>query len=186
MLRLTPRERFLATGMTAVLVVWAGYGTAIEPARDRIRTLERVIPEKLSELTKLRASIAEYDALRQKTERIGARIAAQNADFQLPTHIETLLDTEGLSDHLVTMTPNELRLRTDYTETIVEIQLQDLRLAQIVEFMAAVETQEPLVRVGSLNITGTADTEKGLEATLVIHSPRPAENVAAADLTARP
>jgi type II secretory pathway component PulM len=184
--RLTPRERFLATGVTAVLVVSAAYGTAIRPARDRIGTLERVIPEKLSELKRLRAGITEYDALRQKTEGIRARIAAQNADFQLPTHLETLLDTEGLGDHLVTMTPNEVRLRADYTETIVEIQLQDVQLAQIVEFMAAVETREPLVRVGSLNITGTADTEKGLEATLVIHSPRPAENVAAADPTARP
>jgi hypothetical protein len=183
--RLTRRERFLATAVTAVVVVWTIHGAVIKPARDRVRTLERVIPEKLGELAELRAGIIEYNALRRKVERIEAGIAAQNPDFHLPTHIETLLDAEGLSGHLVTMTPNDLQLRSGYAETVVEIKLEALQLAQIVGFMAAVETHEPLVRIGSLSIRSQPDANGKLEATLVIHSPLPVETVAVTGAAAR-
>jgi hypothetical protein len=184
--RLTRRERSLAIGVTAAVAAWAFYGSVIAPTTDRIRTLERVIPDKNSELAQIRAGIKEYNALQRQAEQVKNKIASQSAGFHLPTHLETLLDTTGLAEHLVTMTPNDLHVRPDYAEAIVEIRLQGLTLPQIVEFMAAVQTPEPLVRVGSASIKRAPDKPGRLEATLVIHSPLRSHEVASSAPATRP
>lgn len=172
MVRLNKRERLLAVGLGLTVTVWALYVAAVAPVRDRIRTLERIIPEKRAELRAVQASSAEYIAKRDAFESLRTRVAAQNPDFQLPSYLETLVEKQGLGKHVVTMTPNTLQLQADYAETIVGIELEAVSLKQLVDFLAVAETSEVLAAIGGLHIYRSPDDPTLLNATVEIHSPQ--------------
>ncbi len=172
MLQLTRRERKLAVGMIAVGIVWSLYGFVVEPAQNRIQTLQRVIPEKQDELRAIQASSAEYIALREAHERVEARIAKQDANFQLLPFLESLIEQHKLARNLITMEPDTLSAQPGYSETIVEIGLEGITLGQLVGFLEAVETSGVMAQIGSLYIRKDAQNATRLTSTLQIHSPR--------------
>ena len=138
--------------MIAVATVLAVYGFAIEPMRDRIETLQRIIPEKQSELREIQASSAKYIALRRARQSVEARISAQDSDFQLLPFLESLIERHGLTRRVVTMEPDTLPAQRGYSETIVKVGFEGITLRQLVAFLEAVETSGVIAQIGSLHI----------------------------------
>lgn len=175
MIQLTKRERRLAIGVLAAVLVWAVYGLAIEPVRGRIQTLKRVIPEKESELRELRAKSDEYISLRKDLEQVQKRMARQDSGFELLSFVESLLEQHGLN-------------ATDmdgYLGTVVEITLDNIALAQLVDFLKAIDSSDVVAQVGSLHIRKDAANEMLLDSTVEIHSPGLPQTALATDV-ARP
>lgn len=180
MLHLTGRERTLAISMTAVVAAWAVYGFAVKPAQDRIRTLERVIPEKQSELAEVRAKSAEYTALREEFESIQARITRQDPAFELLPFLESLIEQHKLAGHVLTMRQDALQPQPGYTETSVTIDLRGVSLRQLVNFLDAVENSGVVAQIGSLHVQKNRSETTLLDSTLQICSPRLTHNAVAA------
>ncbi|MEN6336671.1 MAG: type II secretion system protein GspM [Phycisphaerales bacterium] len=172
MIQLNPRERGLAIGLSAALVVLGAWAFAIKPARDRIRTLERIIPEKQAEVRQLQARGIEYQNLASQFKGLRTKIASQDAGFQLPRFLETMIARYKLDAHVTKMQPSTVQVRPDYAETVVTIELQDVAPRQLVTFLTAVETAEAVVRVGSLYFRNDATNDALLDATVEIYSPR--------------
>jgi type II secretory pathway component PulM len=172
MVHLTRRERNLAGAVALVVTVWALYAGVVAPVRDRITTLQRLIPDKRNELSAVQARSAEYVARRDAFEDLRARIAAQDPNFQLPSYLEALVEEQQLGAHVATMTPNTLQLQSDYSETIVGIELEAVTLKQLADFLAPIEASQVLASVGSLHIYRNPNDETLLNATIEIHSPR--------------
>jgi hypothetical protein len=172
MIQLTRRERRLGIVMTAVATVLALYGFAIEPMRDRIETLQRIIPEKQGELREIQASSAEYIALRRARESVEARIGAQDSDFQLLPFLESLIEQHRLTRQVVTMERDALPAQSGYSETIVKIGFEGITLRQLVAFLEAVETSGVIAQIGSLHVRKDAKNETRLISILHIHSPQ--------------
>ena len=169
--------------MIAVGAVWAIYSLVIEPVQSRIETLHRVIPEKQDELREIQACSTEYMALRRARRNVEARIAKQDADFQLLPFLESLIEQHKLTEHLVTMEDDALSAQPGYSETIVEIGLEGVALGQLVDFLKAVETSGVIAQIGSLYIRKNAKNETRLTSTLQIHSPRCGPDAVAGDPT---
>lgn len=172
MIQITRRERLLSVGLMAVIVVWALYGLVIKPTRNRIRTLQRVIPEKQAQLRQLQASSEEYMALQEQFQALQARMASQERDFQLLPFLETMIEQHQLAGNVVTMQRDILRPQPDYSEVVVTIELQDVSLRQLVDFLTAVEGSEAVIQVGSLHIRKDATNERLLDSTVGIYSPQ--------------
>lgn len=154
-----------------VVACWALYAAVASPVRDRIATLQRVIPDKRDELRDVQAKSAEYSAKREAFEGLRARIAGQEADFELPSYLEELVERQQLGAHVATMTPNTLQLQPDYSETIVGIELEAVSLQQLARFLEQIETSQVFAAVGSLHIYRSPQDEALLNATIEIHSP---------------
>lgn len=180
MIQLTRRERQLAIGLTAVIVLWGLYALAIKPTRARIRTLQRVIPEKQAELRQLQAISTEYLALQKRSREWQTRLASQSHDFQLTTFLETVIERHKLTGHVVTMQPDTLQPQAGYSEVIVTLELQDISLKQLIDFLVAVESSDAVVQVGSLHIRKDTTNELLLDSTVGIYSPRPVRHAASA------
>ena len=185
MVQLTRRERQLGIGMMVVGTLWALYGFAIEPMRDRIRTLQRVIPEKQNELREVQARSAKYLALRQDVENVQARMAEQDPNFQLQPFLLALIEQHKLSSHMAVMERNTQPSQPGYSETVVEIGLEGITLRQLVDFLQAVETSGVMARIGGLEVRKDGGKATGLNATVQIHSTRLSHNAVAADLSQR-
>jgi type II secretory pathway component PulM len=181
MLLLTTRERLLAVGLTAAVGVWLLYALAVRPACQRIRTLERVIPEKQAELRTLQAKSVEYVALRKDFDDFRTRAATQDPNFQLLPYLEALIGKHGLTRNIAAMAPETLQVQPGCFETVVKIDLQGISLKQLVGLLREIEASEVCAQIGSLHIHRDPEVETLLDSTIEIHSPRPGQNALAVD-----
>lgn len=172
MVQITSRERQLAVVLAIVAVVWALYVFAIKPAQRRIRTLERVIPEKQGQLESLRNLSNEYTAIRDEFQGLRSRIASQDPGFALLPFLEGMIERHKLAGNVITMQQNVLQPQPDYSEVVVTIEFQDVSLRQLVDFLTAVERSEAVIQVGSLHIRTDRISEAVLDSTVGIYSPR--------------
>lgn len=112
-MQITRRERLLAAGVTVVIGTWALYALAIRPATNRIRTLQRVIPEKQAELQDLQAKNGEYVTLRDDFAQARTKLASQEPDFELLPFLETTIERHKLTGHVTKMEPDTLQPQPD-------------------------------------------------------------------------
>jgi type II secretory pathway component PulM len=172
MIQITPRERLLAAGLAVAVGAWALYGLAIRPANDRIRTLQRIVPEKQAQLQELQTKCTQYTELQNEFARARAQMTSQESDFEVMPFLETMIDRHKLSGHVVTMNPDTLQPQPDYSETVVTIELRDVSLGELIDFLSAVETSKSIVRVGSLHIRRNPKNEALLNSTVGICCPQ--------------
>jgi type II secretory pathway component PulM len=172
MIQITPRERLLSIGLTVAVAAWAWYALAVKPARDRIRTLQRTIPEKQAQLQELQARSAQYAALRNDLTRLRATMASQEPDFQLPPFLETKIERHQLARHVVKMEPDTLQLQADFSEVVVTLELRGVSLQQLIDFLSDLETSESVVRVGRLHLRKDPNNEALLDSTVAVSSPK--------------
>ena len=172
MIQFTQRERKLAIGLAVVVALWGLYAMAIQPMRDRIRTLQRVIPEQQAELKALETASAEYLSLQGEFEHLRAQMASQQEDFQPLPFLEALIERQKLGGHVVAMEQDVFQPQPDYSETRVGIELQDVSLAQLIELLAAIEQADAVIAVASLHIRRDRASEGLLDSTVSISCPR--------------
>jgi len=158
--------------MLAVGTILILYGFVIEPMQDRIRTLQRVIPERQSELREVQTLSGKYLALRQDVDDVQARMAEQDSGFQLLPFLEALIEQHQLTSYVATMERDTLSSQPGYSETQVEIGLEGITLQQLVGFLEAVETSGVLAHVGNLYIHKAPGNGMRLNSTIQINSPR--------------
>ena len=143
-MRLMRREIWLATGLGALVVIWAIFAFGVSPALERMETLNRVIPEKLSELELLRAKTAEFVALRGGIEGLRTKIASQEQTFELLPFLDSLIAECGLTQNVVTMKPQTSQLGSNYRETVVEVKMEGLTLRQLFDFLLKLQSSKVL------------------------------------------
>lgn len=151
-MRLTRREYWLAAGLVAFIAAWAFYAIGVGPALERIETLNRVIPEMQNDLEKLRTKAGEYTTLNDSIEDLRTKIASQEETFELLPYAESLVQECGLTKNLVTMKQQTSQLETNCHETVVEVQMENLTLRQIFDFLQKIQSSKVLARTKTLYI----------------------------------
>jgi type II secretory pathway component PulM len=170
MMPFTPRERWLSIGLTLALGVWALYALALRPAGDRIRTLERLVPQQQTQLRDLQAKSLQYTQLHEELAHARARIASEDPNFEVLPFLEKLIDRQKLTSHLVTMNPEPLQPQAG--ELTVTLELKEISWRELIDLLRAVETAQSAVRVGSLHLRKSAKNEALLDSTVGICSPK--------------
>jgi len=151
-MRLTRREYWLSAGLVAFIAAWAFYAIGVDPALERIETLNRVIPEMQNDLEKLRTKAGEYTAMNDAIEDLRTKIASQEETFELLPYAESLVQECGLAKNLVTMKQQTSQLETNCHETVVEVQMENLTLRQIFDFLQKIQSSKVLARTKTLYI----------------------------------
>ena len=172
MIQITPRERLLSIGLTVAVGAWALYALAVKPASDRIRTLQRIIPEKQAELRDLQAKSAQYTALQNESVQLRTKMGSQQPDFQVLPFLESVIERHELAKHVVTMERDTVQPQPDFSEVVVTIELHEVSLKQLIDFLSDVKTPEAVVRVASLHIRKDPGNEALLNSTVAISSPK--------------
>jgi len=182
MIQLTRRERRLGISVAAALVVWSIYALVIQPMRDRVQLLGRMIPEKRSELREVQAKSAEYLAFQREFDKVQERMAQQDSDFQLLPFLESLTEQHGLKAYLVRMQQQDApAAKPGYSETIVEIGLEAIPLRHLIGFLRAMENSAVAAQVASLHIRKQTQGNGQLDATIQISGPRTVQAPVASD-----
>lgn len=184
MIQLTRRERRLGISVAVALAGWGLYALAVGPMRDRIRLLNRIIPEKQQELRELRAKSDEFLALDRAFADAQERIDQQDPDFQLLPFLESLTERPELEAYLARMEQLDAPgTRPEYAETLVEIGLQGIPLRHLLGLLRALEDSSVATQIASLHIRKPAEGKHQLDATIQIYSPKAHEDASIADLS---
>lgn len=170
MIHLTRKEKLLVVALTSCVAGWALFAFTVKPAVARIKTLDRVIPQKQAELQQLRAKSKEYCKLCDKQDEVRAKISSQKETFELLPFLESLIQECGLTKKVVTMKQQVLQLEPNFYETVVEIKLESLTLAQLVNFLWKVESSNALARTKSLYIKNNLTNKNLLDSVVEIHN----------------
>ncbi len=157
---------------------------AIGPMRDRIQRLSRILPEKQEELRELRAKSSEYLTLHRAYADAQEQVRRQDPDFQLLPFLESLAKQHQLNTYLVTMEQQETPgNQPGYSETLVEIGLKGIPMSHLIGFLRAIEDSSIAAQVASLHIHKQTESQRQLDATLQIYSPKAQDDTSLADLT---
>lgn len=166
MMRLTRREKLLAGGLVIFVAAWSIFTAGVKPVLARIETLNRVISEKQQELKKIRAGSKEYIFLRDSLDNLRTKVASQQKNFELLPFLESLIEECGLTENISIMKQQESPIDTNYSETIVEIRLENLSLNRLVDLLYKIESSQVLAGIKSLHIKKNA-TDKNLLDTVI-------------------
>jgi len=168
MIRLTKREKLLAAFLVILAVSWLLFVLIISPAFERINTLSRVIPQKQVELQQLRLKSNEYVSISDRLNNLRSKMASEDKNFQLLPHLESLIRRSDLTEHLESMKQQVLQPDSDYNETVVEIKLNNLTLAQLLDFLTLVKSSNVLATIKSLYIAKSTENIDLLDSTVQI------------------
>ncbi|MBN2139098.1 MAG: type II secretion system protein M [Sedimentisphaerales bacterium] len=171
-MRLTKREKKFAAFLAIFAAAWLLFSSVINPARDRIATLERVIPQKQDELRKLSAAAAQYNSLTADLKKLRQSIDAQPENFELLPFLESIIKQTGLDKNLAKMEQRPIPLGTEYAQTVVEVELHALALADIVNFIRKVESSEYLIRTRTIYMKKSRTNGSLLDSVIEIHNPK--------------
>ena len=150
MMQLTHRERWLAIGLAVFITSWGLFAFGINPAIERIETLNRIIPEKQTMLEELRKKSEQYLALRTGLDGLKKETASEEKVFEPLPFLESTIKEAGLAKKTVSIKQDVLQLDSSYSEVIVEVKLEDITLKQIVEFLLKIKSSNHSLRIKSL------------------------------------
>jgi len=167
--RLMRREKLLIVVSAVLIAAWVLSTFTVKPIIARMETLKRTIPEKQSELVRLRARITEYVLLRDSLANLQAKVASQDEGFELLPFLESLIGQSGLAEKVSKMKPYVVPLGSNYREIIVEMELDNVTLSQLVDFLCKVESSKALVKAKSLHIKKNPTNPDHLDSTFEIH-----------------
>ncbi|KPK76930.1 MAG: hypothetical protein AMJ79_04995 [Phycisphaerae bacterium SM23_30] len=167
-MHLTRREKRLALA----LIIFAGasclYALWIKPASARLDTLQRVIPEKTALRDQLRDKSRQLITLRNRLNRFQQRLADQPDDFDLLPLLESIAQQRGLTENIKAMVSDTIPLDQTYSEMLVTIELYEITLPQLVDFLDRISAAKTLARVKNLNIKNIPSAPDMLDVTLVV------------------
>lgn len=172
MIQFISRERMLAAFLLVALAAWGLYSLALKPARERMQTLQRIIPEKQAQLRDLQAKSAQYAALKRACAQRRASLASQDPNFQLLPFLETTIKRHQLDQHATMGRRDSVQTQPNRGEAVVTIELHNVSLKQIVDFLGEVDTSRPMVCIGSLQIRKTPNNDGQLDSVIEVSSPR--------------
>ena len=173
MTKLTRKEKmFIATAaaITASLVI---YILAVVPVKRRIKTLNRVIPEKKQQLQKLDKQSRQYLLICRKLKSIRRDLNRGRSLTELMPYIESLVKKQQLAEKTVDLKTLSLPAQPDIQEQAVTITLDNLTLKEAVDFLVSVEASRPLTKIRSLRIKKSSINNNRLILTANIHTLRP-------------
>jgi type II secretory pathway component PulM len=158
----------LAGGLAAFIAIVAFVGLGVAPAVARIHTLNRVLPEKQKMLQDLKTKSKEYLALRAGLDKLGNQTAIGGEEFELAAFLESMTNELGMAKKVAQMKRQMLQPDSKYSEAIVEVNLENIMLKQLVEFLLKAKSSGHFLQVKNLYIEKSITDPTLLDAVIQI------------------
>lgn len=126
------------------------YVYAVKPAIARIQVLKRVLPEKTAQLDELKTKSKQYLEIKTELDKLKTDANVNKKNFQLVPFLESTLNRDGLSGNITTMKPKTVPLDENYSETIVEVGMENITLDKLVNLLVQIEASDHFMKIKSL------------------------------------
>jgi len=151
--KLEPRERLLVRIAAGVVGVFLLYSLVYVPIVDLSSGLRDKIEQRQRDLSSIRRLAATYALLKSDLASAEQSTVPQTKDFSLFSVVETSLTGSIGHEKIASITPGSDRKLTDgFTEHSVQLKLENVNLAQLVDALYAIGSMSQPVGVATLRI----------------------------------
>lgn len=170
-MNLSQRERkiLIAAGVVfALLLVYLGLDSLLRGYDE----LDRDIAKQERDLVTLGRLSAQYQDTRRQLTQIKAKLDQTQKGFSVLSFIEDLANKENIRENIGSMKPKKLPVNEQYEETLVEIQMDNVTLPKLIDFIFKIENSGHLLKVKRLRIKTRYDNRDLLYVTLQVSTYR--------------
>lgn len=146
------RERValaLAAVFVAVTTLWVG---VYEPAVERRSAMKKKIAVKTAEVEESRVLARTISGLRGDVARFETRLAGRPPGFSVITEMESLAQSSGARENVVSMTPQRPAELAGYKESAVELAMEKTTLPKLLRMLQAMRDSHGLLRLKRLTV----------------------------------
>jgi hypothetical protein len=165
--KLSSRERWVLFGGVGFVFCFSVLQLIIMPVLDAQSNLEKSIARKKQELVEIRMLQQDYYALKNEEGTIQARINQRGSGFSLFTFLDRQAAEAKVKKQLQYMKPSTIE-GNELNEAMVEMKLQRITLADLVEFLRLVESEENVVFIRRFTIQESGDQQGYFDSILQI------------------
>src|SRR5712691_444024 len=149
------RERLLVVGAGALLVLFLMF--------KRSADLDRQLVTARRQLGELRTMQQDYQRQKSGVARINSQLKNQ-PNFAIFSHLEELAGQTGIRNKIVHMKPTVSAPNDVYNEESVEVKMEGVTLAQLVQYLHQVENSPQLLKIKRLEMKPRFDNRQILTA----------------------
>ena len=165
--KLTKRERYYVSISVVLIALFIMFQFILSPFLGAKEKVKHSIQTKEKILKELVSLSSEYGTLKKDSIDIGKALAIRSEDFTLFSFLEKQGGRSGVKPNIKYMKPSISTDSGPYTESSVEMKLENITLKQLVEYLHLVESPENLVRVKRISVKQSKESPEYL--TALIH-----------------
>jgi len=148
---LSQREQKLIIGAGLVLIVLGLY-LGIDTIISNYSAFDNKIALSKEELKKIDLLRSQHLETKQKLDAVKTQLKNMPKDFSVISFIEKLADQENIRENIGSQKPKTMPLNDDYEESSVEIQMNNINLDRLVNFIHKIENSDHLLKVKQLRM----------------------------------
>lgn len=166
-MNLSQREQRVLLGAGVLFVLMLLY-LGVDSVLDGYQKLEDKIVTKRGEVEKLSRLRTQYMEAHRQLEDIKAKLDQMERGFSVLSFIEDLANKENIREKIGSVKPKKIPLNDTYDENIVELNIDNVSLQELVDFIYQVENSGQLLKVKRLRIKTRYDNRDLLNVTLQV------------------
>jgi general secretion pathway protein M len=166
-LKLTNREKYYVAGGLFLLILFLVVQLVLIPFIDAKEQARSSVTANEKALKEIYSLSAEYKAMQGGSLDVKDALTRRPKDFTLFSFLENQAGTAGVKQNIQYMKPSTSIETGPYTESSVEMKLDQITLKQLVEYLHLVESTKYLVSVKRISVKQTKGAEEYL--TALIH-----------------
>ena len=156
------REQILVVGAGVLVLVVVLFTFVVDPILARTANLDRRLAVATRQLAALQALRGDYRRQKQMIDRIDAQLRRQRGNFAIFSHLEQVAGQTGIQDKIQSMNTVASPPNTVYKEDSVEVRMEGVTLAQLIEYLHRVGMSPQVLRIKRLQVNPTRENRQFL------------------------
>ncbi len=140
---------YVLSGLLAVLLVWQFVVAAVF---ERLDSLDRDIASRRATLEEIRRIEREYHERHREFKLLESLLEGRSRDYTPLSFLEELVSESGLNYELVFREPRPMEGEAGLMVSSVRVELDEISMDELTEFLYEIENSPELLRIRNLNI----------------------------------
>lgn len=162
------REKIFVGLAACAVAVFLVFQFIVFPFLDKRKVLIRAVNTKKQALQEMGALRSTYLAYKKGDEGLSDRLRSRPERFTLFSFLEAAARKGGIKDHIKYMQPSGSEGTGPFSESMVEMKLDQVTLNQLVSYLYLIESPEDVVRVKRISIKDNKSMPGYLDAILQV------------------
>lgn len=150
--RMAKREKLMVMGLAAVVCSLLLFNFLFSPLLEKRQRLQASLVKKEQQLVEIRKLQQEYQSLSHQSGDIQERLAQRPKTFTLFSFIEQQAAAAKIKQQISYLKPSEVEGEGPLHESRVDMKLQRITLADLVNFLKGVESTKDVVFINRISI----------------------------------
>lgn len=152
MITLAKRERYFVIGAACFIGVFLVFKLLIFPFFDNRARMQSGVKEKEKGLRVIMGLSAEYEAYKRASQDITRSLAGRKRGVSLFAFLDKAANDAGVKKHIKSMDPSSSKGTGPFRESMVELKLEAVTLAQLKNYLYRIETSDDLISIKRISI----------------------------------